>query len=144
MNPEERAIHYSRPDLQDLLSSGAVSLTSFTTELVSNDFIDGLETNTLGVPDAEKVRKLLDAVQVQVRLSPRKFEAFIRILSKTPALQPLVERLTALRASADGELLYPRPSRHVSDDIIVSLLHKGPQQVPANGTPNLTNKGKSF
>ena len=105
MNPEEAAIHKCRSDMQDLLSSGAVSLTWFTTELIANDFIDGLESDTLGVPTAAKVSKLIEAVQVQVRLDRGKFQTFLAILSKKPALQSITDRLARSRDAGEFIIL---------------------------------------
>ena len=99
MNPEETAIHKCRPAIQELLSSGAVSLTWFITELVSGDFIDGAETNVLGVSDAAKISKILEAVQVQVKLDPTKFDTFSSILAKKPALISITRSLITARQS---------------------------------------------
>ena len=111
MDPEETAIHKCRPAMQDLLSSGVVSLPWFITELVSNDFIDGVETNVLGVSDAAKISRLLEAVQVQVRLDRPKFHTFLSILAKKPALRPIAQNLSAAHRSCGATNGHPPPSQ---------------------------------
>ena len=53
--------------------------------------------NVSGVSDEGKCVRLLDAVKEQVRVDPAKFEPFIDILRREPALSWYTETVTATR-----------------------------------------------
>lgn len=150
MNQEESALHKCRPALQDLLSSGAVSLTWLITELVAGDFIDGVDTNVTGVSDGAKVSKILEAVQVQVRLDPTKFYSFVSILKKKPALRAITENLTRWQVNIPPQ---PQPVLPIPGDPLdkspiyaefTKLERTDGRGKPINIAEALTPKWKSF
>ena len=71
--------------------------TWFAGRLVEESFITSqVQANVvrkLGVSDYEKCDQLLDAVEVQLLVSPRKFQVFLEVFSDQPALQATADTL---------------------------------------------------
>ena len=84
-----------------LLSDGITNIstvTHFALLLEEGGFITSDKSSsvrqTLGISDYDKCVSLLDAVKEQVKISPAKFNAFIDLLNREPALQIYADKLT--------------------------------------------------
>ena len=87
-----------------LLSDGITTIstvTHFALLLEEGGFITSDKSRnireTLGISDYDKCARLLDAVKQQVKISPAKFNSFIDLLNREPALQIYADKLTNLR-----------------------------------------------
>ena len=84
-----------------LLSDGITNVstvTHFALLLEEGGFITSDKSRsvrqTLGISEHDKCVSLLDAVKEQVKISPAKFNAFIDLLNREPALQIYTDKLT--------------------------------------------------
>ena len=87
-----------------LLSNGITTvstLTHFALLLVEGGFITSDKRRNiqeiLGIGDHDKCVSLLDAVTEQVKISPSRFNSFIDLLNREPALQIFADKLTNVR-----------------------------------------------
>ena len=87
-----------------LLSDGITnvsSVTHFALLLEEGGFTTSERSrsirHTSGISDHNKCARLLDAVKEQVKISPAKFNAFIDLLNREPALKIYADKLTNLR-----------------------------------------------
>ena len=62
--------------------------------------------STSGISAEEKCRYLLKAVQEQIRVDPTKFESFVGIFSREPALAVYAQRLSKSYGEIHSVLLY--------------------------------------
>ena len=96
MNPETRALQQKMADINSLLAT--IELNHFAHSLVAKELLSyqsmSSTLNTLGYSKAHQVSQLMESVVAQVRVTPKKFEDFVKILSADPALQRLAEELT--------------------------------------------------
>ena len=96
MNPEIQALQQKMADINSLLAT--VELNHFAHILVEKELLSYQSMssilNTLGYSKAHQVSQLMESVVAQVRVTPKKFEDFVKILSADPALQRLTEELT--------------------------------------------------
>ena len=83
-----------------LLSDGITNVSTvnhFALLLEEGGFITSDKSRsirqTLGISDYDKCVSLLDAVKEQVKISPAKFNAFIDLLNREPALQIYADKL---------------------------------------------------
>ena len=86
-----------------LLSDGITTIstvTHFALLLEEGGFITSDKSRNIrqtGISDYDKCVSLLDAVKEQVKISPAKFNVFIDLLNREPALQIYAGKLTNLR-----------------------------------------------
>lgn len=87
-----------------LLSNGITNITTvthFSLLLEEGGFITSDKSSslrhTVGVSEYDKCARLLDAVKEQVKMSPTKFNDFVNILKREPALQIYAVKLTNSR-----------------------------------------------
>ncbi len=94
--PELLVITTNISIIKDAIASCA-SVQRFADELVGKEFIsleqlsDILDNATLAPRD--RARRLVDAVQAQVKLKPSRFNSFIAILEEQPTLKLLAAHL---------------------------------------------------
>ena len=95
-SPEYAALQKSTGTLCDNISA-ATTPTWFAQKLQERGLITPQlqdRTLTLGVPDYDKVSKLLQAVLTQVKANSGKFRELVDILGEEPALETSVTALT--------------------------------------------------
>ena len=95
-SPESLAVQKNRTVVCKLIVACA-DTTWFAGRLVEESFITSQVqanvTRTRGMSDYEKCSQLLDAVEVQLIVDPRKFQAFLEVFSDQPALQAVADAL---------------------------------------------------
>ena len=89
MNPETHTLQRKMADITSLLST-VVELNQFAQRLVEKDLLSYQSMSsilqTLGYSKLNQAGQLMDAVMAQVRVTPKKFEAFVMILSYDTSL----------------------------------------------------------
>ena len=93
MNSETRALQQKMADIHLLLTT--VELNHFALRLVEKKLLSYQTMSSIPrYSKAHQVSQLMESVVAQVRVAPKKFEDFVKILSEDPALQRLAEELT--------------------------------------------------
>ena len=93
---EHKALLKCANGLSDLLQHDVVSISSqlLETGLVTKEVHDWVLT-ALGVSNKQKAARLVSCVADQVKASSEKYDLFIDLLKKEPALQDAVEILSS-------------------------------------------------
>ena len=95
ISPEYLALQKSTGDLCESISS-ITTATWFAEKLHSKHLITQellSSALTMGIPEYDKVAKLLQAVQTQVKKQPEKLQVLMEILGENPALDHTVSML---------------------------------------------------
>lgn len=88
-------IESQEQEIKDAITS-IVSVHKFADKLVANNFITREQRSDVldeHGPPRNKARQLFEAVQSQVKLDPRNFNVFIKILEEEPPLKALAVNL---------------------------------------------------